>query len=52
MCTARSPKGYVYMSERIDDINLQGNLDMLKISKRGKLATRNEAMLTGGVTTR
>jgi hypothetical protein len=34
MCTARSPEGFIYMSSRTDDINVQGNLAMLKTAKR------------------
>jgi hypothetical protein len=44
MCTARSEKGFVYMSERTDGINLRGHLAMLKTSRRlGRLAK------TGGI---
>jgi hypothetical protein len=44
MCTARSPKGLIYMSPKTDDVNLQGTLDMLKNSRRvGKLAKRWQA---------
>lgn len=34
MCTARSPKGLIYMSPKTDDVNLQGTLDMVKNSRR------------------
>jgi hypothetical protein len=53
MCTAVSPEGFVYMEQKTDEINMQGNVEMLKTSKRtGKLANRNEALLTDGKTTR
>lgn len=53
MCTLRSKAGFVYMSKRTDDVNLQGNLEMLKTSKRvGKLAKSQDGILSDGVTTR
>jgi hypothetical protein len=53
MCTARSPKGLIYMSPKTDDVNLQGTLDMLKNSRRvGKLATSDRAIISDGQITR
>jgi hypothetical protein len=50
MCTARSPKGLIYMSPKTDDVNLQGTLDMLKNSR--SLTKSDRAIISDGARSR